>query len=233
MIRQKVQKIRHRQHRVGTRKLKDHLADQGVIVGRDRLFELLRHWQMLVKPKRRYHQTTYSRHRLKTYPNLVRDHQPTGPDQVYASDITYLATDRGYQYLFLTTDMYSRKIVGHCLNKDLTMTGSLSALQKVLKQRRSNTQFIHHSDRGLQYCAHDYVRLLEKHNGSVSMTEQNHVYENALAERVNGILKTELLPDNLPEHLAGRIVEQAIDIYNKERLHNSLGNRTPDSVHRP
>ena len=231
MILKKVQTIRYNQPHVGTRKLKDHLAGQGITVGRDRLFDLLRARQLLIKPKRRYQKTTYSRHRLKTYRNLVKDHPATGPDQVYASDITYVSTDQGYQYLFLITDMYSRKIVGHCLHKDLTISGALMALQRAIKQQRKPREFIHHSDRGIQYCSHEYIRMLEHHNASVSMTEENHVYENALAERVNGILKTELLPRRLPRATAHKIVERAINIYNKQRLHNSLINRTPESVH--
>lgn len=231
MILKNVQEIRHTQPCVGTRKLKDHLASQGTMIGRDRLFDLLRQSQLLIKPKRRYQRTTYSRHRFKAYNNLLKSHTVTGPDQAYASDITYVATDRGYRYLFLITDIYSRKIVGHCLHKDLTVQGALIALQRALAQRRSGQDFIHHSDRGVQYCCHDYVGLIENHQGRMSMTEENHVYENALAERVNGILKNELLPDRLPYSQAPDIVDQAIGIYNNQRLHNSLGNRTPQWVH--
>lgn len=231
MILKNVQEIRRTQPCVGTRKLKDHLASQGIVLGRDRLFGILRQARLLIKPKRRYQRTTYSRHRFKAYTNLLKTHTVTGPDQAYASDITYVATDRGYCYLFLITDIYSRKIVGHCLHKDLTVHGALIALCRAIAQKRPGKEFIHHSDRGVQYCCHDYVDLIESHQGRMSMTEENHVYENALAERVNGILKNELLPDRLPHVEASHIVDHAIGIYNNQRLHNSLGNRTPQRAH--
>lgn len=231
MVLKNVQKVRYTQPCVGTRKLKDHLASDGIMIGRDRLFDILRQAHLLIKRRRRYQRTTYSRHRLRVYNNLLKKHAVTGPDQAYASDITYLATDRGYRYLFLITDIYSRKIVGHCLHKDLSVQGALIALHKALVQRRPGLDFIHHSDRGMQYCCHDYVELIESHQGRISMTEENHVYENALAERVNGILKSELLPDRLPHFEASHIVDHAIGIYNNQRLHNSLGNRTPQWVH--
>lgn len=234
LIRAKVLEIRARQPRVGARKLQRHLGNCGISVGRDDLLGLLRQWDLLVKPKRNYKRTTNSQHPMKKHKNLIRDTNPSRPNQIYVADITYLNTWEGYGYLFLITDMFSRKIVGHTLSQSLAFEGAYSALHMALAQRQDpHAPLIHHSDRGLQYCHHEYVGLLCDHNAQSSMTEQDHVYENALAERVNGILKTEfLLNSSLPSFLeAQKQVRESIDIYNKERLHTSLGYQTPEKVH--
>lgn len=232
-----VKKIRHRQPKVGTRKLhrmvNEQLKSEGIQIGRDRLFDLLRPLDLLIRRRKSAKQTTDSRHRLNKYGNLIRDLELTRPNQVYVSDITYVETLRGFCYLALITDAYSRKIVGYDLSRSLSVEGSLRALQIALAQLAGPIQLIHHSDRGLQYCSHAYVDLLRAHSVRISMTEERHVYENAKAERVNGILKSEFL---LGEQLASfdvaeQLVKEAIQIYNQERLHLSLDYQTPAMVH--
>lgn len=225
-----VKHIRQRQPKVGGRKLHKMID---VTVGRDRLFNLLRENGLLVKRKRKYLYTTNSRHRFKKYKNLIKDKKPTGPEQQYVSDITYIDTREGYRYLSLITDRYSRKIVGHELSVSLSVEGSLKALQMAIKTVSDPERLIHHSDRGLQYCSNAYVGLLKKNKIKISMTEENHVYENAMAERVNGILKQEfLLGVKLPSHyMAKRMVKEAVQIYNEERLHMSIGYVTPAQKH--
>src|SRR5262245_7484698 len=232
-----VQQIRHRQPRVGTRKLQrmlnERLKDEGLEVGRDRLFELLRTRNLLIRRRRSARQTTDSRHRLNKYRNLIRDLEITRPNQIYVSDITYLETLEGFCYLALVTDSYSRKIVGYDVSRSLSLEGSLRALQMALGALSGPLELIHHSDRGLQYCSHAYVQLLTKNGVQISMTEERHVYENAKAERVNGILKTEfLLGETINSFaLAQQQVKDAIKIYNEERLHLSLNYQTPAMRH--
>lgn len=222
---------------MGGRKLQRHvnqeLSRQDIRVGRDRLFELLREWELLVRRKRNYKKTTNSHHGFKKYPNLIKEQRPQRPNEVLVSDITYVGTAEKYGYLFLITDQVSRKIVGYDFSHSLGIEGALTALEMALKQTLAGSPLIHHSDRGLQYCSHDYIRRLEQNGAQVSMTEDNHVYENALAERVNGILKNELLgrTDHLPFAIVKRLIKEAIEIYNNERLHMNLGYRTPAEVH--
>lgn len=226
----KIKEIRQRQPRVGGRKLHKMV---GEAIGRDRLFELLRDEGLLVRRKKRYKQTTNSRHRFKVYKNLIKDKEPAGPGEQYVSDITYITTWEGYCYLSLVTDRYSRKIVGHELSRSLCIEGSLRALDMAIKSVEHPERLIHHSDRGLQYCSNEYVKLLNSNKIQISMTEENHVYENALAERVNGILKEELLlGEILPSYeIARQMVNEAVKIYNEERLHISLGYVTPQQKH--
>lgn len=232
-----VQQIRHRQPRVGTRKLhrmlNERLKGDGIEVGRDHLFELLRTRNLLIRRRRNARQTTNSRHRLNKYRNLIRDLELTRPNQVYVSDITYLETLEGFCYLALVTDAHSRKIVGYDVSRSLSIEGSLRALEMALKPLHRAMPLIHHSDRGIQYCSHAYVDLLMKHGVQISMTEDNHVYENAKAERVNGILKNEfLLGETLVSFaVAKQLVHDSIQIYNEERLHLSLNYQTPAMKH--
>lgn len=238
-IEEEVRTIRQRQPRVGTRKLhrmlNERLKDDGIQVGRDHLFELLRSRNLLIRRRRNARQTTDSRHHLHKHLNRIRDLEITRPNQVYVSDITYLHTLEGFCYLALITDAYSRKIVGYDVSPSLSIEGSLRALEMALKplSRSSAMQLIHHSDRGIQYCSHAYVDLLVQHGVQISMTEEQHVYENAKAERVNGILKNEfLLGDTLVSfEIAQQLVEDSIQIYNDERLHLSLNYQTPTSRH--
>ena len=226
----KVQVIRRRQPRVGGVKLYKMLKQR---IGRDRLFELLRENELLIRKKKSYKRTTNSRHRFKKYSNLIKDKEPQGPEEQFVSDITYLNTWEGYCYLSLITDRYSRKIVGHELSRSLCIEGSLRALAKAIGSVKRPERLIHHSDRGLQYCSNEYVRMLTAKEIQISMTEKDHVYENAMAERVNGILKEELmLGDMLPSYeIARQMVEEAVQIYNEERLHMSIGYVTPQQKH--
>lgn len=224
---------RGRMPRLGGRKLKYRMALQGLYYGRDRLFDLLRRNHLLVKPLRSYTKTTYSKHWLKKYSNLVKQKQIDSPNQVWVSDITYIKTDEGYNYLSLVTDKFSRKIVGYDLSDSLKSEGSIRALQMAINQRDNLHELIHHSDRGLQYCSYEYQQLLAQHQIKPSMTEQYDPYENALAERMKGILKTEfLLEDGFPSsHLARLAIEESIETYNTIRPHTSLNMRTPQQIH--
>lgn len=232
-----VRAIRCRQPRVGVRKLhrmiKERLHAEGIEVGRDRLFALLRAQNLLIRRRRYGKQTTDSRHGLKKHGNQIRDLKLTRPNQVYVADITYLATRAGFCYLALITDAFSRKIVGYDLSLSLSLEGSLRALEMALSRLQGPLNLIHHSDRGIQYCSHAYVALLTKRGVRISMTEEQHVYENALAERVNGILKDEFLLNEVlvSYEVAQKLVAEAIRIYNEERLHLNLAYQTPATVH--
>ena len=203
-------------------------------MGRDRLFNLLRKNDMLIKKHKSYRRTTQSFHRFRKHRNLIRDLAITRPEQVFVSDITYIELMDGFCYLALITDAYSRKIVGYDLSLSLSIDGSLRALKMALVAKVAHPErLIHHSDRGIQYCSNAYVDTLVREGAKVSMTEENHVYENALAERVNGILKTEfMLGEKLRSfEIAKALVTEAIEIYNNERLHMSLGYVTPNQKH--
>lgn len=234
VILETVHSIRTRQPRVGTRKLQRMLAPMGVQVGRDFLFDLLARQGLLISRKRIRPHTTMGWHHYHKHPNLIKDLKITAPNQVFVSDITFLpGLSRRFYYLALITDAFSRKIVGYDLSESLTTQASLRALNKALKPLKGDINLIHHSDRGLQYCAHAYVNRLNGKRVKISMTEQDHVYENALAERVNGILKQEFLLDrpHASLALAKKQVDEAIYTYNNERLHMSIDWRTPQQVH--
>lgn len=238
---QLVEQTRQRQPRVGTRKL-HHILQQplqqaGIQIGRDALFELLRQKYLLVVPKRAYHKTTHSHHHLRRHPNLLKPGErqvvPTGCEQVWVADITYLPTSDGTAYLSLVTDAYSRKIMGWHVHASLHAHEVSQALKMALRQRSRRQDLVHHSDRGLQYCSSHYQAIHRRHRITCSMTDGYDCYQNALAERVNGILKTEFLlrrPAGLRE--ARTMVKESIAIYNRERPHDSLQKRTPDAVHR-
>ena len=228
-----VRQIRKRQPRVGGKKLHRMLQAQNIDLGRDRLFDILRENRLLVKPRKRYTKTTYSHHRFRKYKNLIREVNLTRPNQIYVSDITYIDTLEGFCYLALITDKFSKKIVGWDLSDSLSIEGARRALKKALAGLDTTNGLIHHSDRGIQYCSHKYVEDLESRNIKISMTEENHCYENAVAERVNGILKTEfMLGDRIKSHaIAKELVAEAVKIYNEERLHLSLDYQTPAKKH--
>ncbi|QXB00939.1 IS3 family transposase [Aeromonas sp. FDAARGOS 1416] len=235
-----VRQVRLRQPRVGTRKLHYLLQgqdDDGLKVGRDRLFRILTEHRLLVPPRRAYHKTTHSFHRFYRHPNLLKagpeQVTPVAPEQVWVADITYLPARSGPLYLSLVTDAYSRKIVGHHVHEGMHAESVAMAFKKALKQRRGGGELIHHSDRGVQYCSGLYQSLHERYGVKCSMTDGYDCYQNALAERVNGILKGELLlqsPQDLAQ--AREMVREAVDIYNAERPHHALKYRTPDAVHR-
>jgi putative transposase len=231
-----VEKERKEQPRVGTRKLHEKLLPvlklSEIKLGRDGLFRILREHKMLVRRKNASCKTTNSYHHFHRYSNLVKDMEVTAPNQVWVSDITYIRTVKGFCYLALITDMYSRKIVGYDISDTLELTGCLRALQKALRQARSAAGLVHHSDRGIQYCSNQYVNELQKRKIKISMTEENHCYENAIAERVNGILKDEFYLDQCffnTDH-ASKATKSAIEIYNNKRLHLSLNYKTPNMV---
>lgn len=224
------------QPRVGTRKLYEALQTcfqtNGLKVGRDKLFDILREHDMLVKRKKASCKTTDSYHRFHKYNNLVKDMAVTAPNQVWVSDITYIRTVNGFCYLALITDMFSRKIVGYDISDSLELTGCLRALKNALRHARPAAGLVHHSDRGIQYCSNQYVNELKKRGIKISMTEENHCYENSIAERVNGILKDEFFLDQcfFNKKSAYHATRNAIEIYNNKRLHLSLGYKTPDKV---
>jgi transposase InsO family protein len=223
--------------RLGTRKLyyllKEELITRNIKIGRDVLFNFLRAEQLLIKPKRSYTKTTNSKHWMKKYPNLIIDMEISRPEQVWVSDITYIKTTSGNLYLSLITDAYSKKIMGYELLDNLSAAGPMSALNMALKNRKYDDELIHHSDRGLQYCSSEYVRQLKDNGIHISMTQNGDPYENAIAERVNGILKYEFLwIDGFRDHLqAMEVIKQSIGIYNKDRPHLSCQLMTPEVTH--
>ena len=236
-----VRDCRLRQPRLGTRKLhhllREPMQQAGIGMGRDALFDVLRHAKLLVPPRRAYHKTTDSHHRFRRHPNLLKAGQQqvyaTGSEQVWVADITYLPTVDKFVYLSLVSDAYSRKIVGWHVHDSLRTEEVARALKMALRGRQSRQRLVHHSDRGIQYCSSDYQDIHRRHGLSCSMTDGYDCYQNALAERINGILKTELLlqrPANLEQ--ARRMVAQSVQIYNSERPHLSLKMQTPDAVHR-
>jgi transposase InsO family protein len=222
---------------IGTRKLyyliKDKLLKSEIKMGRDVLFNFLRAEHLLIKPKKSYVKTTNSRHWMKKHPNLIKEIAINGPEQVWVSDITYIKTDKGHEYLSLITDAYSKKIMGYELLENLSTAGPLNALQMAIKNRKYKHSLIHHSDRGLQYCSSDYTSLLDANHILISMTENGDPYENAVAERVNGILKYEfLLIDGFKDHLqALNVIKNSIEIYNNDRPHLSCEMLTPNNTH--
>jgi putative transposase len=233
-----VEIIRREQPRLGGRKLLHKLNGfmqaHTIRMGRDALFDLLRSQGLLVKKRRRGKpRTTFSFHRFYKYPNCIVEFIPTSPNQLWVSDITYICLDKKFAYLSLVTDAYSRKIVGYDLCKTLSASGCVTALQMAVNQApSSDEELIHHSDRGIQYCSNDYVKLLEKHHIGISMTQSGDPLENALAERVNGILKDELLAESYACYTQARAqVGIAIGLYNNARPHSSIGMLTPAQAH--
>lgn len=232
-----VQEIRRDLPRLGGKKLyfqlEKELTELGKI-GRDKFFDILRRNDLLVKRKKSFTKTTNSFHRFRKWKNLIKDLAITRPNQVWVSDITYIRTLGGFVYLFLITDLYSRKIVGWSLSKSISIEGGIEALKKALKSRKDKKQsLIHHSDRGVQYCSSDYVEILQDNGIGISMTDENHCYENAVAERVNGILKDEFYLDSTFNNFEQAVsaVRSGIKNYNDKRPHWSLKLCTPSQVH--
>jgi len=232
-----IRRERRDQPRLGGRKLKHmlkgDLAEAGVKIGRDRMFGVLRANGLLVERKRGRARTTNSRHCLPVFRNLVAGETPDGPHQILVSDVTYIGTDEGFLYAALITDMFSRKIVGRYIGDSLEAEGCIRALRLAMVQLPATAHPTHHSDRGCQYCCHAYVKLLQDRGLSVSMTEVLHCYENAMAERVNGILKQEYEMDRRFKTKVQAIAafEQAVWLYNHRRPHLALNYRTPAQVH--
>jgi transposase InsO family protein len=232
-----VQEIRRYLPRVGTRKLyyllKPRLQEAGIKLGRDGLFDYLRQHHLLIQPRRSYTKTTFSKHWMKKYPNLLKERVITEPEQVFASDITYVESEEGVHYLSLVTDAGSRKIMGHELSREMKASDVVKALTRAVGQRCHERPLIHHSDRGLQYCSQIYQAELKRHGIRPSMTDGYDCYQNALAERVNGILKQEFLIYRCRTFEEMKtLVAESIDAYNHLRPHLSLGMKTPEEVHK-
>jgi transposase InsO family protein len=229
---------REQQPRLGVRKLYYLIAQElkaaGVKMGRDRLFEELRKAGLLVERKRsEWPKTTNFNPNLPVFKNLIKCYPLRRPNQVWVADITYIRTEEAFMYLGLITDLWSRKIVGFHLGETLETESPLKALGMALKGLRSHERPIHHSDRGCQYASHIYVKCAQQAGLQMSMTEKNHSAENALAERMNGILKQEYFLDanfaSKPE--ARRATLAGVNLYNNRRPHTSLGLKTPGMVH--
>ncbi|GAL68614.1 mobile element protein [Jejuia pallidilutea] len=233
-----VSKRRRSLPREGVRKLTKSLENEFKMaklkVGRDTLFNLLRKHNMLTLRKKTSYRTTNSYHRFYKYNNIIKDIDINRPNQVWVSDITYIRTVKGFCYLALITDMHSRKIVGYDLSDSLELNGCVRALKKTIYQAKDIKQLIHHSDRGIQYCSNVYTQILKRNKIDISITEENHCYENAMAERVNGILKDEFYLDQSFDNVAHakRAAKNAINLYNEIRLHLSLDYKTPNMVYK-
>lgn len=231
-----VQQVRVQMPRIGTRKLyyllESHLKE--LHVGRDMLFRILRANHLLVKQRRQYHITTNSHHRFRKHKNLIENIIPTQPEQVWVSDITYVGNRYNPIYLALITDAYSKKIVGYDVSNSLDVSSSIRALKSAIKGRMyKQNPLIHHSDRGLQYCSNQYQDVLRKAKINCSMTESYDPYANAVAERVNGILKQEFIGSKDKERLQimKELIENSILIYNQFRPHYSCFMNTPNQMH--
>ena len=233
---QQVHLLRKEQPRCGTRKLllmlQPFLNSHHIAIGRDHFFELLARYKLLVRKIKRSVHTTNSKHHFRRYPNLAKDFTPLKAHELWVSDITYIPLKDRFAYLFLITDAYSRKIVGFHVSDDMKVSSAVIALKKALDQKPEATIVIHHSDRGIQYCSHEYVALLNQHHALISMTQSGDPLENAIAERVNGILKTELISSSYPDiDKAALSIARAVIIYNFKRRHSSLNYQIPNDVH--
>jgi transposase InsO family protein len=231
-----VMDLRRLMPRVGGRKLyfllQPRFEERGIKLGRDGFFDYLREHRLLVQPVKRYTKTTHSKHWMKKYPNRLESAQVTSAEQAFVSDITYVETEEGVHYLSLVTDAYSRKIMGYEVSDDMRAESVVKALRLAARQRKTHRSLIHHSDRGLQYCSAIYQHELNRHGMTPSMTDGYDCYQNALAERVNGILKQEFLlyKCRTLKDLKS-LVQESVDIYNRLRPHLSLDMKTPEQVH--
>jgi transposase InsO family protein len=236
-VKQQVLAIRSTMPRLGTRKLYYLLAqdfkEQNLKMGRDALFTLLRQEDLLVKKKKRYQRTTDSSGWMRQYPDLTRELELKRPEQLWVADITYVSLKEGFCYLHLLTDAYSKKIMGYRLGDSLQATHSVAAFKMALSQCSFTGPLIHHSDRGLQYCSSVYSETLKTYDIQISMTQDGSPYDNAVAERINGILKDEFGLDEVFENFleAKKQVSQSIHIYNQKRPHLSNHYLTPDKMH--
>ena len=236
LILQQVQQIRQQQPRCGSRKLlvmlQPFLQQQNIHLGRDYFFELMAKNKLLVRKTKRSTHTTNSKHHFRRFPNLVKGFTPLKAHELWVTDITYIPVGERFAYLFLITDAYSRKIVGFHVSDDMKVSSAVVALKKALDQKPTDAIVIHHSDRGIQYCSQEYIKLLQQNNAFISMTQSGDPLENAMAERVNGILKTELISSSYADiDLASKSIAKAITIYNYKRLHSSLNYQLPHLVH--
>jgi putative transposase len=236
---QQVKSIRKNHRRMGARKLYEmiqpFILEHQIKIGRDALFNMLSANHLLVRKRKRRIQTTNSNHWFRKYPNFIREFVPTAINQLWVSDITYWKLNESHVYISFITDAYSHKIVGYQVAETMEAIESIQALQMALStlDAESHLQLIHHSDRGIQYCSHAYVKLLQDYDIQISMTENGDPLENAIAERVNGIIKEEYLEtydiDNIKD--AKGLLKAVVDLYNSERPHMSIGNFTPNHIH--
>ena len=231
-----MQNIRMQMPRLGTRKLyyllKEDFAREGVKVGRDALFDYLRKEHLLIKPRKNYTKTTHSKHWLRKYPNLYKDRKAVRPEEVFVSDITYVKSKERTHYLSLVTDAFSRRIMGYHLSDDMAAEDVVKALQMAVENRGQEGGLIHHSDRGLQYCSAIYQTELSKHQIIPSMTDGYDCYQNALAERINGILKTEFLIERCNNKIElEKLIKESIETYNNVRPHLCHNYETPNFIH--
>ena len=237
LVLNEAKKLRKEHKKMGCEKMHKLLAlffnEHQIKMGRDKFFYLMGEHGLHVRSTKRKAHTTNSNHLFKRYPNIVRDIKLSGAGKLWVSDITYIRTKFGFAYLSLITDAYSKKVVGWCLWPDLTSTGALNALKMATESEMVTNKLIHHSDRGIQYCCYDYVNYLKGCNIQISMTEKGDPYENAVAERVNGILKDEYdLYDTFEDfNQAHQAVKIAINKYNNKRPHRSCDMLTPAQAH--
>ena len=234
----KIGDIRKDHKRLGGRKLffklETFMDEHNIKMGRDAFFDLLRDNKLLIKQRKRHHVTTNSNHWMKKYPHLIKDIEPIGPNHVWVSDITYWKTKGGHYYISFITDAYSRKIVGYHVADTMEAIESVTALKMAIKTLKISAKgLIHHSDRGSQYCSSIYVNILKKEGIKISMTENGDPLENAIAERINGIIKGEYLFDYLIKTLlnAKEVLKSVVKLYNEDRPHSSIGNAVPSKVH--
>ena len=241
LILKEVHEIRKYHKRMGTRKLygklQSFMLEHQIKMGRDALFDLLSVNHLLVRKRKRRIQTTQSFHWLRKYPNLIKDFTPTAPNQLWVSDITYWKINESFVYISFITDAYSHKIVGFHVANTLESIETIQALKMaisgLIEKPDNHFQLAHHSDRGVQYCHHKYVKLLQDNNIKISMTESGDPLENAIAERVNGIIKEEYLQDYTVKNIkeAKKVLNFVIKLYNEDRPHNSISNLFPSQVH--
>jgi len=219
---------------MGTRKIyhliKPDLESTGIKMGRDALFDMMDANNLKVTKRKRRHITTNSNHVFKKYRNLIKDVEPNAPNQIWVSDITYIRSGEKFLYLFLITDAYSKKIMGCKLADTLDSSHGVNSLQDAINNTcKPITGLIHHSDRGIQYCSKEYIKVLQENNIKISMTENGDPLENPVAERVNGILKDEYL--NQYQNLTTLQLEKSIEKYNMKRPHLSCDMLTPELAH--
>lgn len=234
---QQIDLIRKQQPKCGGRKLfimlQPFFQQQQILIGRDRFYDFLRRNKLLIRRLKRSVHTTNSNHHFRRYPNLAKDFTPLKAHELWVADITYIPLKHRFAYLFLITDAYSRKIVGFHVSDDMKVSSAIVALKKAMLQKPPATIVMHHSDRGIQYCSTDYVALLQQHHSLISMTQSGDPLENAIAERVNGILKTELIsPFYKDIDTAAAHINRCIIIYNYKRRHSSLNWQIPADVHK-
>jgi putative transposase len=238
LVLNKVLEIRKNHPRIGTRKLyfmmQPFLIEHHIKMGRDALFTLLNREKLLIKSRQRKVNTTYSGHWMRKWPNLIKNYRVTAPNQLWVSDITYWRVNGVFMYISFITDAYSHKIVGYSLSENLDMQSARNALLMAINTlKQDHKGLIHHSDRGTQYCAMDYIKILHKHYVQISMTESGDPKDNAIAERLNGIIKEEYLKRYKPKSFnqALLLLDKSVRLYNAERPHLSINLLTPNYIH--